>query len=109
MVRLPSHALTRVWAKARRWLSAEQPLHNCDEMRGTRGSHTSTASAFAHNLEQEVGSLIGNHICTIFLDMAKCFDMVSPHALMREARELGYPMRLLWMLLQLCQQPRRIK
>eukprot|EP00959_Pyramimonas_sp_CCMP1952_P210357 4402325-Pyramimonas_sp.AAC.1 len=40
--------------------------------------------------------------------MVKCFDMVSPHALMREARELGYPMRLLWMLLQLYQQPRCI-
>eukprot|EP00959_Pyramimonas_sp_CCMP1952_P055977 1169481-Pyramimonas_sp.AAC.1 len=49
-----SHALIRVWAKARRWLSAEwKRLHNCDEMWGIRGSHTSTASAFAHNLEQE--------------------------------------------------------
>eukprot|EP00959_Pyramimonas_sp_CCMP1952_P065021 1357582-Pyramimonas_sp.AAC.1 len=35
--------------------------------------------------------------------------MASPSVLMREARELGYPMRLLWMLLQLYQQPRRIK
>eukprot|EP00959_Pyramimonas_sp_CCMP1952_P392366 8222098-Pyramimonas_sp.AAC.1 len=35
--------------------------------------------------------------------------MASPHALMREARGLGYLIRLLWMLLQLFQQPRRIK
>eukprot|EP00959_Pyramimonas_sp_CCMP1952_P444112 9298069-Pyramimonas_sp.AAC.1 len=81
MVRLPkpdgghrlivlSHALRRVWAKARRWLSAEwQRPHNCDEMWGTRGSSTSTALAFAHNLEQEVRSLIGDHTCTILLVM----------------------------------------
>eukprot|EP00959_Pyramimonas_sp_CCMP1952_P033443 702083-Pyramimonas_sp.AAC.1 len=72
MVRLPkpdggrrlivlSHALIRVWAKARRRLSAEwQRQHNCDEVWGTRGSHTSTAPAFAHNLEQEARSLIGD-------------------------------------------------
>eukprot|EP00959_Pyramimonas_sp_CCMP1952_P171482 3583148-Pyramimonas_sp.AAC.1 len=67
------------------------------------------ASAFAYNLEQEVGSPIGDHTCAILLDMVKCFDMVSPHALMREARELGCPIRLPWMLLQLYQQPRRVK
>eukprot|EP00959_Pyramimonas_sp_CCMP1952_P039022 817354-Pyramimonas_sp.AAC.1 len=49
-----SHALIRVWAKARRWLSAEwQRLRNCDEMRGARDSRASTASVFAHNLERE--------------------------------------------------------
>eukprot|EP00959_Pyramimonas_sp_CCMP1952_P044994 940022-Pyramimonas_sp.AAC.1 len=41
--------------------------------------------------------------------MVQCFDMMSHHALMREAREMGYPIRMLWMLLQPCQQPRRIK
>eukprot|EP00959_Pyramimonas_sp_CCMP1952_P192514 4025128-Pyramimonas_sp.AAC.1 len=59
-----------------RWLSEEwQRQHNCDEMRGTRGSHTSTASTCTRNLEQEVGSLIGGHMCTILLDMVICFDL----------------------------------
>eukprot|EP00959_Pyramimonas_sp_CCMP1952_P225313 4712056-Pyramimonas_sp.AAC.1 len=64
MVRLPkpdgghrlivlSRTLIRDWAKARRWLSAEwQRQHTCDEMWGTRGSHASSASDFAHNLER---------------------------------------------------------
>ena len=83
--------------------------HPCEEMWGTRGGQTSSDSAFSHNLEQEVGDLLEEHTATILLDMSKCFEMVRHDSLIIEARELGYPLRLLWMLLQLYCQPRRIR
>ena len=78
-------------------------------MWGLKGGKTSSDSAFDHNLEQEIGNLLGEHTATVLLDMTKCFDMVKHDALLQEARALGYPLRLAWMLLEVYCQPRRIR
>ena len=78
-------------------------------MWGTKSGRTSSDSAFDHNLQQEVGELLGENTCTILLDMSKCYEMVDPHALLQEGRAFGFSMRLLWMLACSYQQPRRIR
>ena len=43
------------------------------------------------------------------VDLFKCFEMVAPEVLIREAMAVAFPPRLAWLLIQLYQQPRLLR
>ncbi|CAK0905763.1 unnamed protein product, partial [Prorocentrum cordatum] len=83
--------------------------HRTDNVWGNRSRYTSSDSAFSHNLDSEVAVLRGQFSATVLLDLTKAFDMVRPSQLFREGCLLGYPPRMLYMLLKMYAQPRSLK
>ena len=57
----------------------------------------------------ELAHWLGSGSATVMLDLWKAFETVAPMVLLREAEALGYPMRLMAMLLKAYRQPRAIK
>ena len=51
----------------------------------------------------------GMSTATVMIDAVKCFEMVRWQPLLDEAREVGYPMRLVYMLLASYEQPRLLQ
>ncbi|CAK0882019.1 unnamed protein product [Prorocentrum cordatum] len=48
-------------------------------------------------------------VITLMVDLLKCFEMVAPEVLVREAMEVNFPPRLVWLLIQLYRQPRVVR
>ncbi|CAK0813503.1 unnamed protein product, partial [Prorocentrum cordatum] len=100
----------RIWGRARRGISRQwEQQHRTDNVWGNRSRYTSSDSAFSHNLDSEVAVLRGQFSATVLLDLTKAFDMARPSQLFREGCLLGYPPRMLYMLLKMHAQPRSLK
>ncbi|CAK0847000.1 unnamed protein product, partial [Prorocentrum cordatum] len=70
------------------WLS----VHPSADIWGMGGDKSSPDSAFNLNIETEISAALGEYTLTVLI----------------EARELGMPLRIVWMLLELYRQPRRL-
>eukprot|EP00959_Pyramimonas_sp_CCMP1952_P394137 8258440-Pyramimonas_sp.AAC.1 len=56
-----------------------------------------------------MSQLLGEHSLTVMMDMCKCFDKVKVSSLFREARGVGFPLRLPWQLVTSYKMPRAVK
>ncbi|CAK0837814.1 unnamed protein product [Prorocentrum cordatum] len=104
------HSLIRWWSRARAstskaWLTA----HPNASIWGMGGGRSSSDSAFDLNLETEVSDCLDEHVVIVMLDAWKFFETIKPEWLLIEARLLGMPLRLVWMLIELYRQPRRLQ
>eukprot|EP00959_Pyramimonas_sp_CCMP1952_P342433 7174339-Pyramimonas_sp.AAC.1 len=76
------------------------------EVWGAGGAgRSSTAAAFEHNLHAEMASLLGRYIATAAVDAWKCYESISPCEVLNETRHHGFPLRLVWMVLEYHRQP----
>eukprot|EP00959_Pyramimonas_sp_CCMP1952_P343106 7187615-Pyramimonas_sp.AAC.1 len=79
-----TNTLCRVWGKLRKSVTCSwQELHGCLEIWGTRKRHSSTDSAFAHNLSAGIATLLGDISISVLLDMTRCFEIVHPAQLIK--------------------------
>ncbi|CAK0818307.1 unnamed protein product, partial [Prorocentrum cordatum] len=75
---------------------------------GMGGGRSSSGSAFDRNVETEISAALAECALTVLMGAWKFFEAIVPAALLVEARELGMPLRPVWMLLELYRQPRRL-
>ena len=106
------NTILRIWGRARKpvtdqWLRDHEMGSN--HTWGTRKGYSSVDSAFDHNLVAEIAKALGHGSITLCIDIWKCFEMVCPSILMFEGAQVGFPPRLLWMMICTYQQPRRIQ
>ena len=102
--------LVRVWGRARRPLSAAwEHEHRTPEIWGSGAGRSSSDAAFDHAISDEIARYMGEHSVTVMIDLWKCYELVAPECLMQQAAELGFPLRLAWMCVQLYAQPRAIQ
>ncbi|CAK0837890.1 unnamed protein product, partial [Prorocentrum cordatum] len=99
--------LVRVWSRARRLVTKARELDNPSELVwGTGPGRASSDSAYELNLAEEQAKLGGWDSAQAALGLWKAYEVVAPEAQLAEARALGFPMRLIWMLLSTYRQPR---
>ena len=70
---------------------------------------SSSSSAFSHNLDAEMAQILNEGSITVMIDLWKAFETVAPEALMNEAIAVGYPKRLMGMLILAYREPRVLK
>ncbi|CAK0805455.1 unnamed protein product, partial [Prorocentrum cordatum] len=101
--------LVRVWGRARRPITkAWEPAHPSSLVWGTGPGRSSSGSACELNLAKEQARLGGWDSAQAALDLWKAYEMVAPEAQLVEARALGFPLGLAWMLLSTYRQPRTL-
>eukprot|EP00959_Pyramimonas_sp_CCMP1952_P382789 8021029-Pyramimonas_sp.AAC.1 len=60
-------------------------------------------------MEAEAATAVGEYSVSVFLDMLKCYEPVIVERLFAEARQVGYPPRMMWMVLASYRCPRVIQ
>ncbi|CAK0872994.1 unnamed protein product, partial [Prorocentrum cordatum] len=99
--------LVRVWGRARRPITkAWELVHPSALVWGTGPGRSSSDSACELNLAFEQARLGGRDSAHVVV--WKAYELVAPEAQLVEARALGFPMRLVWMLLITYRQPRTL-
>ncbi|CAK0871854.1 unnamed protein product, partial [Prorocentrum cordatum] len=103
------HAMFWWWTRARTsvskaWLSA----HPGGDIWGMGGGRSSPDSAFDRNIETEIFAALGEYTLAVLMGAWEFLGTIVRAALLAEAREMGMPLRLVWMLLELYRQPRRL-
>ena len=87
-------------------MGAEPPLG--PHLGGVGPGRSSSDAAYDLNLAREQAKLAGWDTAEVALDLWKAYEMVTPEAQLVEARALGFPLRLTWMLLSTYRQPRTL-
>ena len=88
--------LPKIWMKARRLAVAEWEQNNerCNLYAGP--GKGADIAAWKQAARAEVAAVSdGTHYAQCLLDLVKAFDRVPYHVLIREATQLGYPLRIL--------------
>ncbi|CAK0838396.1 unnamed protein product [Prorocentrum cordatum] len=102
-------ALVRVWSRARRPITkAWEFARPSSLVWGTGPGRSSSDSACELNLAKEQARLGGWDSAQVALDLWKAYEMVAPGAQLVQARALGFPLRLAWVLLSTYRQPRAL-
>ncbi|CAK0810080.1 unnamed protein product [Prorocentrum cordatum] len=104
------HSMVRMWSRARAdismgWLTQ----HPGVDIWGLGAGRSSSDAAFDLNLETEVAVALEEQVFTVLLDARKFFETVTPEALIQEARLLKMPLPLVWLVVELYRQPRRLQ
>eukprot|EP00959_Pyramimonas_sp_CCMP1952_P039249 821697-Pyramimonas_sp.AAC.1 len=94
------NTLLRIWGRLRRPLSVQWELdHRHPSFWGGGAGRTSSDCTFQLNLATEAAHARKQHVITVLLDRFKCYETILWSMIMIEAREIGYPLRLMWMIL----------
>ena len=57
----------------------------------------------------EIAQLVGRGSISVMIDLWKAFETVAPEVLLQEAAAVGFPLRLMGMLLMVYREPRVLK
>ena len=99
--------LYRVWARLRLGITAQWLEAHRHECFWTERGKSSSLAALHHNLCSELAVEEGGGSATTLLDMWKAYETVPWSCLVREARDTGFSMLLLRLILGMYAAPRR--
>ena len=101
--------LPRVWMRCRRQVcKAWEEQCGRDYLYAGAGKG-STVAAWKQAARAELAKAYGNDFAQALLDLVKAFERIPYRVLLREARELGYPLRLLKLAIRTYKLPRVVR
>eukprot|EP00959_Pyramimonas_sp_CCMP1952_P032316 678178-Pyramimonas_sp.AAC.1 len=103
------NTLLRIWGRSRRPISVQWELNRRrPSFWGGGAGRTSSDCSFQLNLVAEAAHARTQHVIAVCLDLFRCYETILWSMVMTEARELGFPIRLMWTVLQTYMVPRTI-
>ena len=90
-------SIVRIWGRLRRSLSAQWEGDYAHTAFWGGVGKSSVAAAFDHDLAGEIARTEGKYTGSAFFDQEKCYELVPLALLWREAKEMGFPLRVAWL------------